>query len=384
MYKVISGSHSVSHAVRLARAQVITAYPITPQTSVVEKLSEFCADGTLDAKFIKVESEHSAMASLIGASAVGARCFTATSSHGLALMHEMLHWAAGDRLPIVMANVNRAMGAPWSIWVDHSDSLSQRDTGWMQLYVESNQEIIDTVIQAFKIAETVHLPIMVNLDGFFLSHTVEEVDIPEQSDVDAFLPPYEAEHKLDVSDPRSIGNLTAPEHFYEFRHMAHDAAQRALQLIEKVDAEYGEKFGRRYGLIDTYMMEDAEIALVAYATAASTTRAAVREMRAEGKKVGMVKIRSFRPFPAEALISTLRNVPKIAVLDRNVCIGSTGIFCQEIKAVLYDAGLHNKMFGFVVGLGGRDITPDVIRNITAQVEAKQAPESAIYWEGLKV
>ncbi|MBU1317796.1 MAG: pyruvate ferredoxin oxidoreductase [candidate division Zixibacteria bacterium] len=384
MYKVISGSHSVSHAVRLARAQVITAYPITPQTSVVEKLSEFCADGSLDAKFIKVESEHSAMASLIGASAVGARCFTATSSHGLALMHEMLHWAAGDRLPIVMANVNRAMGAPWSIWVDHSDSLSQRDTGWMQLYVESNQEIIDTVIQAFKIAETVHLPIIVNLDGFFLSHTVEEVDIPEQSDVDSFLPPYEAEHKLDVNDPRSIGNLTTPDHFYEFRHMAHDAAQRALKLIEEVGAEYGEKFGRRYGIIDSYMMDDAEIALVAYATAASTTRATVKEMRAEGKKVGMVKIRSFRPFPAEALISALRNVPKIAVLDRNVSIGSTGIFCQEVKAALYDASLHNQIFGFVVGLGGRDITPDVVRNITAQVEGKQAPESAIYWEGLKV
>lgn len=384
MYKVISGSHSVSHGVRLARAQVITAYPITPQTSVVEKLSEFCADGQLDAEFIKVESEHSAMASLIGASAVGARCFTATSSHGLALMHEMLHWAAGDRLPIVMANVNRAMGSPWSIWVDHSDSLSQRDTGWLQIYVESNQEIIDTVIQAFKIAEAVHLPIMVNLDGFFLSHTVEAVDIPEQADVDAFLPKYDAEYKLDVNDPRSIGNLTTPDHFYEFRHMAHDASQRALKLIDEVGAEFGEKFGRSYGIIDSYMMDDAEIALIAYATAASTTRAAVREMRAEGKKVGMIKIRSFRPFPAEALVNALKNVPKVAVLDRNICIGSTGIFCQEVKAALYDAGLKNQVFGFVVGLGGRDITPEVIRHMTAQVEEQQAPESAIYWEGLKV
>jgi len=384
MYKVISGSHSVSYAVRLARAQVITAYPITPQTSVVEKLSEFCADGSLDAKYIKVESEHSAMASLIGASAAGARCFTATSSHGLALMHEMLHWAAGDRLPIVMANVNRAMGAPWSIWVDHSDSLSQRDTGWMQLYVESNQEIVDTVIQAFKIGEAVHLPVMVNLDGFFLSHTVEEVDIPKQDDVDAFLPKYQAEHKLDLNDPRSIGNLTTPDNFYEFRHMAHDASQRALKLVDEVGQEYGEKFGRYYSAIDTFMLDDAEIALVSYATAASTTRAAVKAMRADGKKVGMVKIRSFRPFPADALVNALRNVPKVAVLDRNICIGSTGIFCQEVKAALYDAGIQNHIFGFVVGLGGRDITPDVIMSITSQVEQQTSPEAPIYWEGLKV
>jgi pyruvate/2-oxoacid:ferredoxin oxidoreductase alpha subunit len=384
MYKVISGSHSVSYAVRLARAQVITAYPITPQTSVVEKLSEFCADGSLDAKFIKVESEHSAMASLIGASAAGARCFTATSSHGLALMHEMLHWAAGDRLPIVMANVNRAMGAPWSIWVDHSDSLAQRDTGWLQFYVESNQEIVDTVIQAFKIGEAVHLPIMVNLDGFFLSHTVEEVDIPEQNGVDAFLPPYQAEHKLDLDDPRSIGNLTTPDHYYEFRHMAHNASQKALTLVDEIGHEYGENFGRYYGAIDSYMADDAEIVLVSYATAASTTRAAVKEMRAEGKKIGMVKIRSFRPFPTDALVNTLRNVPKIAVLDRNVCIGSTGIFCQEVKAALYDAGLGNKIFGFVVGLGGRDITPEVVRDITSQVESQSSPETPIYWEGLKV
>ena len=230
MKKVITGSHAVSHAVRLSRAEVITAYPITPQTSIVELLSEFCASGELKANFVKVESEHSAMATLIGSEAAGARSFTATSSHGLALMHEMLHWALGARLPIVLANVNRAMGTPWSIWVDHNDSLSQRDTGWIQVYAESGQEVLDSIIMAFKIAEQIRLPFMVNLDGFLLSHTVEPVDIPEQEVVDQYLPPLHLDNILDVDDPHAIGNLTTPDYYFELRYKAQKAFERKYQI----------------------------------------------------------------------------------------------------------------------------------------------------------
>jgi pyruvate/2-oxoacid:ferredoxin oxidoreductase alpha subunit len=215
--RVVTGNHAVSHGARLARVQVISAYPITPQTQVVELLSKLCEDGELDARFLKVESEHSAMAALIGASAAGARAFTATSSHGLALMHEMLHWAAGARLPIVLANINRSMGTPWSVWTDQNDSLSQRDTGFMQIYCESNQEVLDSVIQAYRLAEKVYLPVMIILDAFVLSHTAEPVEFPTQESVDRYLPPYQPQFRLDTSNPAAFGGLTTPENYMELR-----------------------------------------------------------------------------------------------------------------------------------------------------------------------
>lgn len=278
MKKVITGNYAVSYGAMVSRSQVIAAYPITPQTQIVELLSEFCADGRLDAKFIKVESEHSAMASCIGASATGARAFTATSAHGLALMHELLHWAALGRLPIVLANVNRAMGPGWSIWTDQNDSLSQRDTGWLQFYCESNQEVLDSVIQAFKIAEQVLLPTMLILDAFVLSHTQEPVDIPDQELVDRYLPPYDARYKLDTGDPHAFNALVMPSHYMELRYKMQKSMEEAVEVARQADEEFREVFGRSYGLVERYRLEDAEVVLVTSATITSTARVVVDEL----------------------------------------------------------------------------------------------------------
>ncbi len=387
--KVITGNYAVSYGAALARAQVIAAYPITPQTQIVELLADFCAEGALDAKFIKVESEHSAMAACIGASAVGARAFTATSAQGLALMHEMLHWAAGARLPIVMANVNRAMGPPWSIWTDQNDSLSQRDTGWMQYYCESNQEALDTVIQAYKVAEKVLLPAMLVLDAFFLSHTSEPVDIPEQGLVDRYLPPYKPEYKLDLADPRAFGGITMPSEYFELRYKIQRAMEEALEVAKAADLEFERLFGRGYGLVEPYKLEGAELALVTSGTVTSTARLVIDRLRAKGGRVGLLKVRLFRPFPVEEVRAILQGIPKIAVIDRNISFGHGGIFAQELKSALYNwnqgRGFHPPIFGFVAGLGGRDITPELIEEIIeyAQAHDRPKPEEEIIWMGVK-
>lgn len=385
--KVITGNYAVSYGAALARAQVIAAYPITPQTQIVELLADFCAEGILDAKFIKVESEHSAMAACIGASAAGARAFTATSAQGLALMHEMLHWAAGARLPIVLAEVNRAMAPPWSIWTDQNDSLSQRDTGWIQFYCESNQEALDTVIQAYKVAERVSLPAMLVLDAFFLSHTSEPVEIPEQALVDEYLPPYRPEFKLDVNDPRAFGGITMPGEYMELRYKLQKAMEEALEIAREADLEYREKFGRGYGLVEPFMLEDAELALVTSGTVTSTARLVVRKLREEGVPVGLLKIRLFRPFPVEEVRRYLSQVEKVAVIDRNIGFGHGGIFAQEIKSALYNLGLDGgprpPLFGFIAGLGGRDITPEVIEEIIDYALWHDRPEGEIIWIGVK-
>ncbi|MGM0484206.1 MAG: pyruvate ferredoxin oxidoreductase, partial [Candidatus Krumholzibacteriota bacterium] len=335
MKKTIMGNHAVSYGVRASEAKVISAYPITPQTHVVELLSEMCASGEIDAKFIKVESEHSAMAACVGASAAGSRAFTATSSQGLLLMTEMLHWAVGSRLPIVLANINRAIGPPWSIWTDQNDSLSMRDVGWIQIYCESNQETQDTIPQAFKIAEQLQLPVMLVLDAFFLSHTYEIVDILEAKEVREFLPEYKPEIKLDVNDPHSFGNLASPDYYMELRYMIEEAMGEARGLIEKTGKEFGEHFGREYGLVHPYRCDDAEIIMVCSGTVASTVRAVVDEMRDEGIKIGSLKIRVFRPFPFEEVKKILSSAKKVAVLDRNISFGNHGIFFQEVKSALY-------------------------------------------------
>ncbi|MDZ7289069.1 MAG: pyruvate ferredoxin oxidoreductase [candidate division KSB1 bacterium] len=383
MKQVLMGNHAVSYGARLARVEVISAYPITPQTQIVEELSELCARGELRARFVNVESEHSAMASCIGASAGGARAFTATSSQGLALMHELLHWASGARLPIVMANVNRAMAPGWSIWTEQTDSLAQRDTGWLQFYCESNQEVLDTTIQAFKISEQLLLPSMIVLDAFFLSHTYEPVDVPEPNEVDAFLPPYRPKIKMEVNDPHAFGALVAPENYYEFRYNIQKDFERAPEVIERVGREFGEQFGRYYGLVEAYQIEDADLVLVTSSTITSTARAVIKERRARGEKVGLLKIRVFRPFPFAALRQALLGVPKVAVIDRNISFGHHGIFYSELKSALYGQDGAPLVFGFVAGLGGRDVTPQTINEILDFTKAHDFPEKEIYWIGLK-
>lgn len=382
--RVITGNHAVSYGAMLARVQVISAYPITPQTQIVELLSEFCANGTLRAKFIKVESEHSAMAALIGASSTGARAFTATSSHGLALMHEMLHWAAGARLPIVMANVNRSLGPPWSVWSEQTDSLAQRDTGWMQLYCESNQEVLDSVIQAYKVTERVLLPTMLVLDAFVLSHTAEPVEIPDQTLVDDYLPAYQSRYKLDINNPHGFGGLAPPDVYMELRYKMQQAMEQALDEFERADAEFYERFGRRYGLIEPYRLDDAQLILVTSGTVTSTAREVIDELRANGRRVGLLKIRLFRPFPAQLVRQALSGARRVAVIDRNISFGAGGIFAQEIKAAIHNAkeGLRPPIYGFVAGLGGRDITPDTVREIIDYAESHDEPEDLI-WIGVR-
>jgi pyruvate/2-oxoacid:ferredoxin oxidoreductase alpha subunit len=384
MKKVITGNHAVSYGALLSRVEVIAAYPITPQTQVVELLSEFCAEGKLKAKFVKVESEHSAMATCIGASAAGARAFTATSAQGLALMHELLHWAAGGRLPIVLANINRAMAPGWSIWTDQNDSLSQRDTGWMQIYCESNQEVLDSVIQGYKIAEQVYIPLMLVLDAFVLSHTSEIVDIPSQEQVDRYLPPFKPKYKLDVNDPHAFGGLLGPDHYMEIRYLLQKDMERAMEITKKADIEFKEIFGRSYGVIEAYKCEDAEIIMVTSGTVTSTARTVIDKLRERDKRVGLLKIRMFRPFPSKDIKNVLLKAKKVLVVDRNISYGLGGIFFEEIKSVLYYEDKHIPIFGFITGLGGRDVTPNILEEMIEYVETHDKPEEPILWKGVKL
>jgi pyruvate/2-oxoacid:ferredoxin oxidoreductase alpha subunit len=290
---------------------VIAAYPITPQSAIVEMLAGFCATGELRAKFINVESEHSAMAACISASVTGARTFTATSSQGLALMHEMLHYASGLRLPIVMANVNRALASPFNLKADLSDSLSQRDTGWLQFYCGSGQEVFDTIIQAFRISEETLLPVMVNLEGFILSHTFEAVDIADQDQVDRFLPPMDLPHKFDIDKPGFLVPVVSSELYQKYKHMAQSSMDSVKQVAAQVDQEFGKEFGRGYGIVESIMVEDAEIVIVTAGSIISTARVVIRALRKQGHKVGLLKIRLFRPFPREAVQQALRGKKKI-------------------------------------------------------------------------
>ncbi len=384
MRALITGNEAVSMAVRLARVEVIAAYPITPQTSISEKLSLYCSEGTLDADFIKVESEHSAMATMIGASSTGVRTFTATSSQGLALMHELLHWASGARLPIVMANVNRALGAPWSIWGDQTDSLAQRDTGWLQFYCESCQEVLDTTLMAFAVAEKVNTPVMVMLDGFILSHTAEPVDIPEPEEVDSFLggrpnPPA----LVDPEDPHTLHAVTSPEYFMEFKHKQFQAAAGAEKVSVEVAEEFGKKFGRKYPMTDAFMCEDAETILVASGTAAGTARYVVRKLREQGKKVGLMRVRMFRPYPFEEIRSIVGGAGKIAVLERAISPGSEGVMAQELRSAIHGSGGGPEVYDFVAGLGGRDIVPENIEQMVELVENGAETLQRVNWLGLK-
>lgn len=376
---VDTANHMAGYAAKAARVKVVAAYPITPQTTVVEKIADFVESGQMDAEYIRVESEHSAMVACIGAAAAGVRTFTATSAHGLALMHEALHWASGSRLPIVMAVVNRAMGAPWSIWPDFSDSLSQRDTGWMQFYCADNQEVFDTIIQAYKLCENeqVFLPAMICLEGFILSHTTAPANIPNQEEVDAFLPAYKSGWMLDVDRPYSHANLVSPEYYMEFRYMIQEAMENAKQLIPKVDKEYGKQFGREYGgMIEKYKCDGADLVMLTMGTMGSEARLTVDKLRNEGYKVGSARVRVYRPYPVEEILKLAKNVQMISTIDRHISFGMEGFLGSETKAALFNQKDRPMIASFIAGLGGRDVTADSIERM-AQKSLKSMHEGKL-------
>ncbi|MFA5860608.1 MAG: transketolase C-terminal domain-containing protein [Candidatus Thermoplasmatota archaeon] len=383
--KLLSGNQAVAEAACLARAQVIPAYPITPQTTIVETLAERVGAGKLDADYITVESEHSAMAVAIGASLTGVRTFTATSSQGLAYMHEMLHWASGQRVPIVMANVNRALGPPWNIWTDQSDSMSQRDTGWVQLYAETNQEALDATLIAFRIAESsdVMLPVMVMQDAFLLSHTYMPVDVPSQETIDAFLPSYRPSVRVEPGQTQLFGSFSPPDFAYmELRRdlaRAMDAARTRLLAAER---EYERLTGRHaLGLVEEYRTEGAEAAIVASGSLAATARDAVDTLRKQGLPVGLVRLRSFRPFPAEELREIGRRIPVLGVVDRAHSYGSGGPVATEVRAALLPLQSPPRVGSFIAGLGGRDVRPDELMSLLERLLKADAP--AEEWIGVK-
>jgi pyruvate/2-oxoacid:ferredoxin oxidoreductase alpha subunit len=379
MKQLLSGNHAIAEAVRLANVQFVAAYPITPQTPIYEKLSEMENEGRLKGIMMRTESEHSAMAACISASLTGVRTFTATASQGIALMHEMLHFASGNRVPVVMANVNRVLAVPWAFGSDQSDSLSQRDTGWMQVYCEDAQEGLDTVIQAYKIAEKVLLPIMVVIDGFFTSHFIEPIEIPDQATIDAFLPPFRVPTRFDIESPAYLANVVSPSQFMQYRQRSFDDMEKARPVIEETDREYRQVVGRGYGMLEAVETEDAEIVLVTSGAMTSTARVAIQSLRERGHRAGLLKIKAFRPFPTREVQEVLKTVPKVAVIDRNISIGKEGIFCQELKSALYPLAHRPVVSGYIAGLCGADVSPDMIENLTLETLHRDKPEDLPVW-----
>ncbi len=389
MKRMVTGNYAVAYGAMLSRVDLIAAYPITPQTFIVEHASEFVNDGLLDAEFMRVESEHSAMSACVAASATGVRAFTATASQGLALMHEVLFIAGAGHLPIVMPVVNRTVASPIGIWAEHNDTMPQRDTGWMQVYCEDNQEVLDMVIQAYKIAENkkVLLPIMVNLDAFILSHTVEPVNFPEQSKVDKFLPRYKPEHvHLFPDDPMTVGSFAPPEYIQEVRYQTEESMLNAKKVIQEVNDEFAEMFGRNYhGMIEEYRTEDADAILVTIGTVTSTAREVIDEYRAKGKKVGLVKLRFFRPFPIEKFIDIAKRTKAMGVYDRSISFGSGGPSFIEVKSAIYGHA-SIPMINFLAGLGGRDVMSDDIKLMldkTLDAAKTGKTEKDVVWIGTR-
>lgn len=379
MKKVLEASTAVALAVKLCKPALIPMYPITPQTHIVEKLAEFIDNGELNSEMIHAESEHSALSACIGAQATGVRTFTATSSQGLALMFEVLFAASGLRLPIVMVNANRALSAPINIWNDQQDSISVRDSGWVQLYVESSQEAFDTVIQAYKIAESVLTPVMVCIDGYSLSHLHEPVDIPEQSEVDKFLPKYKPKYVLDPKRPITMGPIAAPDTYMEIKKMQQDAMIKAIGVIKNVNNEFKKAFKRGYGngLIETYRMDDARYALMAMGSVCGTIRTVIDEMRRKGKKVGMIKVRSFRPFPENEVLNALKGLKGLGIIDRDISLGNRGALFTEVKSIVGNKKIS--VSSFIAGLGGRDINQKHIKKAISQtMKSKKQKEGWLF------
>ncbi|AAL81090.1 pyruvate ferredoxin oxidoreductase [Pyrococcus furiosus DSM 3638] len=387
--KVMKANEAAAWAAKLAKPKVIAAFPITPSTLIPEKISEFVANGELDAEFIKVESEHSAISACVGAAAAGVRTFTATASQGLALMHEILFIAAGMRLPIVMAIGNRALSAPINIWNDWQDTISQRDTGWMQFYAENNQEALDLILIAYKVAEDerVLLPAMVGFDAFILTHTVEPVEIPDQEVVDEFLGEYEPKHAyIDPARPITQGSLAFPAHYMESRYTVWEAMERAKKVIDEAFAEFEKKFGRKYQKIEEYKTEDADIIFVTMGSLAGTLKEWIDKKREEGYKVGAAKITVYRPFPVEEIRELAKKAKVLAFLEKNITIGLYGAVFTDASAALINESEKPLMVDFIVGLGGRDVTfnqLDEALEIAEKALKEGKVENPINWIGLR-
>lgn len=349
MLTIATGNKAVAAAVREIKPDVVAAYPITPQTEIVEQIAEYVTSGELDSRYIPVESEHSAMAACIGASVTGARSFTATSSHGLFYMHEMVNWAAGGRLPIVMANVNRALGPGWNVWAEHTDSLQERDTGWLQVYVSTVQEAYDATLMAFRIAEhhDVLLPVMINLDGFTLSHIMQSLETVELGD---FVPPINLPHAIDTASPRGYGTLTGPNDYFRFRWDMERSMRDSVAVIRETEDEFARRFGRRYGFTEDYRCDDADVVVVSMGTLGKEAEVAVDQLRREGMKAGAMRLRWLRPFPDLDLSGR-----DVVVIDRDYSFGFGGVLAQSLKA---KCGVDP--FSVIAGLGGQEVTYDDI------------------------
>ncbi|NOZ53785.1 MAG: pyruvate ferredoxin oxidoreductase [Gammaproteobacteria bacterium] len=364
MKMLLEGSHAVAEAVRLCHPQVIAAYPITPQTHIIEHLAQMVANGELSSEFISAESEYAAASVVLGAVATGTRAFTASASQGLLLMTEVLFNIAGLRLPVVMVCANRAVGAPINIFCDHQDSMALRDAGWIQLYVSSNQEAVDSIIQAYRIAEACELPVMICMDGFFLTHAFEPVDIPEQTAVDTFLPPYQFSRMLDPKKPMTLGGGSEPDNYLEYRAALHNDMEKTLDRIQRVGSDFSQQFGRGYGgLVEGYRLEDAEIVFVGLGSLIGAVQDLIDQLREQGQLVGALRLRCFRPFPAAALVRSLSSAKRIIVMEKAFSAGAGGIVATELRAALYQAGLSIPVDNFIGGLGGRDITPSILEQI---------------------
>jgi len=363
MLKQTEGSHAVAEAVALCRPEVICAYPITPQTHIVEGLGELVKSGELaNCEYINVESEFAALSVAIGSSAAGARSYTATASQGILYMAEAVYNASGLGLPIVMTVGNRAIGAPINIWNDQTDSMSMRDAGWIQLYCENNQQAVDVHIQAFKIAEAISLPVMVCMDGFILTHCYDRIDIPTQEQVDAFLPPFEPRQVLDPANPVSIGAMVGPEAFTEVRYLAHHRQMEALELIPKVAEEFKAIFGRDSGgLISEYRTEDAETLVVTLGSVIGTMQEVIDEMRDAGEKIGAVTLRSFRPFPTAALRAAVSRAKRVIIFEKCLAVGIGGIVSNNVRMALSDSDIRS--YSVIGGLGGRPVTRESLRRL---------------------
>ena len=383
--KALSGSEAIALAVKQANVDVVAAYPITPQTIIVERLAEYINNGELDAEYVPVESEHSALSVCAAASITGARVFTATASQGLALMHEMMYITSGLRCPVVMAVANRALSAPINIHRDHSDIMGSRDSGWVQIFVENNQQAYDMTLQAFRLAEDhdILLPVAVNLDGFFVSHAVEGVETLDDSAVAGFLPPRRPLHYLDASKPMSFGALASPEWYYKIRHQVVEAMGRVEQKLEQVEREYLHVSGRSYGALGLSQVEDAEVVILCAGAVAGTARTAARRLRERGVKVGVVSVRLYRPFPGEKIIHAVSNAEALLVIDLAMSPGAPSApLGQDVKAMLFDAGVRLPVWNVVCGLGGRDVSEAEIEKLAttlAESATSASRERITYW-----
>jgi pyruvate ferredoxin oxidoreductase alpha subunit len=381
--RIVTANEAAAIAASLCRVQVVAAYPITPQTPVTEALAAMVESGELEAEYLTVESEHSAMASVVAASQMGARVFTASSANGLLYMHEMLHWAAGSRVPAVMACVNRGVGAPWTILNDQQDSISQRDTGWIQLYCRNSQEVTDTVIQGYKIAEQMNIPVMVCYDGFVLSHASTPVEVPDRADVDRYLPPCKGVPGIDLDSNMNINPLILSEPrqdpdgdlrpgYMDIRYRLQKDLLASLDTIDAADRDFESSFGRGWGgLLWNYQMDDAEHALVSMGSLASESTLAADSLRKQGLRVGVIGIRAYRPFPVEAVSRAVAKVKTVTVFEKDISYGYGGALASDIKAALYDTDLRPRFSSFVAGLGGRDVTPEQLVQAATEAITKE-------------